>query len=41
MIPVIAMLIAPGIIAFMLCRRFDRMLMVATIVSVFSCVLGT
>jgi len=38
---VIAMLIAPGIIAFMLCRRFDRMLMVATIVSVFSCVLGT
>lgn len=41
MITVIAMLIAPGIIAFMLCRRFDRMLMVATIVSVFSCVLGT
>lgn len=38
---VIAMLIAPGIIAFMLCRRFDRMLMVATVVSVFFCVLGT
>ena len=38
---VIAMLIAPGIIAFMLCRSFDRMLIVATLVSVFSCVLGT
>jgi len=38
---VIAMLIAPGIIAFMLCRSFDRMLIVATVVSVFSCVLGT
>lgn len=38
---VIAMLIAPGIIAFMLCRSFDRMLIVATLVSVLSCVLGT
>ncbi|MFZ4832875.1 metal ABC transporter permease [Rouxiella sp. Mn2063] len=38
---VIAMLIAPGIIAFMLCRSFDRMLLVATIASVFSCVVGT
>ncbi|AJW28956.1 iron ABC transporter permease [Chania multitudinisentens RB-25] len=38
---VIAMLIAPGIIAFMLCRSFDRMLVVAIVVSVFSCVLGT
>lgn len=38
---VIAMLIAPGIIAFMLCRSFDRMLIVATLVSLFSCVLGT
>ncbi|NIH16321.1 metal ABC transporter permease [Serratia symbiotica] len=38
---VIAMLIAPGIIAFMLCRIFDSMLIVATLVSVFSCVLGT
>lgn len=38
---VIAMLIAPGIIAFTLCRSFNRMLIVATIASVFSCVLGT
>jgi manganese/iron transport system permease protein len=38
---VIAMLIAPGIITFMLCRSFDRMLIGATLVSVFSCVLGT
>ncbi|WP_411569401.1 metal ABC transporter permease [Serratia sp. UGAL515B_01] len=38
---VIAMLIAPGIIAFMLCRTFERMLIVATLVSVFSSVLGT
>ncbi|ATM86081.1 iron/manganese ABC transporter permease subunit YfeD [Yersinia massiliensis] len=38
---VIAMLIAPGIIAFMICRSFDRMLIVATLVSVVSCVLGT
>lgn len=38
---VIALLIAPGIIAFMLCRRFGAMLAVATLVSVFSCILGT
>lgn len=38
---VIAMLIAPGIIAFTLCRSFNRMLIVAAIASVFSCVLGT
>lgn len=38
---VIAMLIAPGIIAFTLCRSFNRMLIVATVASVFSCVLGT
>ncbi|RAX04217.1 MULTISPECIES: metal ABC transporter permease [unclassified Photorhabdus] len=41
MILVIAMLISPGIIAFMLCRSFDRMLIVAIIASVSSCVLGT
>ncbi|EKN6259583.1 iron/manganese ABC transporter permease subunit YfeD [Yersinia enterocolitica] len=38
---VIAMLIAPGIIAFMVCRSFDQMLVVATVVSVVACVLGT
>lgn len=38
---VIAMLIAPGIIAFMICKRFDRMLLVATVVSVVSCIAGT
>lgn len=38
---VIAMLIAPGIIASLLCRSFDRMLVVATVVSVISCILGT
>ncbi|CDG97997.1 Chelated iron transport system membrane protein yfeD [Xenorhabdus bovienii str. puntauvense] len=38
---VIAMLISPGIIAFMLCRSFDRMLIVAMIASVSSSVLGT
>lgn len=38
---VIAMLIAPGIIAFMLCKSFDRMLVVATLVSVVSCIAGT
>jgi manganese/iron transport system permease protein len=38
---VIAMLIAPGIIAFMVCRNFDQMLVVATLVSVVACVLGT
>lgn len=38
---VIAMLIAPGAIGFLLTRSFDRMLMVAIAVSVFSCVAGT
>lgn len=38
---VIAMLIAPGITAFLLCKRFDMMLIIAIIVSVFSCVSGT
>ncbi|OTA15807.1 SitD protein [Xenorhabdus vietnamensis] len=38
---VIAMLISPGIIAFMLCRSFDRMLIVAMIASVSSSILGT
>ncbi|ARA76579.1 iron ABC transporter permease [Pectobacterium brasiliense] len=38
---VIAMLIAPGIIAFMVCKRFERMVLVATLVSVISCIVGT
>jgi manganese/iron transport system permease protein len=38
---VVAMLIAPGIIAFMVCRSFDRMLIIATLVSVAACVSGT
>ncbi|WP_409160716.1 metal ABC transporter permease [Pectobacterium sp. B2J-2] len=38
---VIAMLIAPGIIAFMVCKRFERMVLVATVVSVISCIAGT
>ncbi|WP_113631937.1 metal ABC transporter permease [Pectobacterium peruviense] len=38
---VIAMLIAPGIIAFMVCKRFERMVLVATLVSVVSCIAGT
>lgn len=38
---VIAMLIAPGIVAFMVCKHFGAMLIVATLVSVFSCVAGT
>ncbi|WP_338882539.1 metal ABC transporter permease [Xenorhabdus sp. TH1] len=38
---VIAMLISPGIIAFILCRSFDRMLIVAMVVSISSSVLGT
>ncbi len=37
----IAMLIAPGITAALLCRRFDQMLLVAVLVSVFSCIAGT
>lgn len=38
---VIAMLISPGITASLLARRFDRMLLAAVLVSVFSCVSGT
>lgn len=38
---VIAMLIAPGAIGFMVTRSFDRMLMVAVSASVFSCLGGT
>ncbi len=38
---VIAMLIAPGAIGFLLTRSFDRMLWIAGSVSVFSCVAGT
>ncbi len=38
---VIAMLIAPGAIGFMLTRSFDRMLVIAISVSVFSCTAGT
>lgn len=41
MILVIAMLIAPGIIAFSLTKRFERMLVIAVLVSAFSTVLGT
>ncbi|WP_413739068.1 metal ABC transporter permease [Sodalis sp. RH21] len=38
---VIAMLIAPGITAAQLCRRFDAMLLAAVLVSVSSCITGT
>jgi len=38
---VIAMLIAPGAIGFIMVRSFDRMLMIALSVSVFSCIVGT
>lgn len=38
---VIAMLIAPGITAFSLCKRFEWMLVIAILVSVFSTVIGT
>lgn len=38
---VIAMLIAPGAIGFILARSFDRILMIALSVSIFSCILGT
>ncbi|WP_392553060.1 metal ABC transporter permease [Orbus wheelerorum] len=38
---VIAMLIAPGIIAFLLSKRFERMLIIAIIVSIISCISGT
>ncbi|WP_227507065.1 metal ABC transporter permease [Moraxella canis] len=37
---VIAMLISPGMTAFILCKRFDRMLMVAMISSCFTSVFG-
>lgn len=38
---VIAMLIAPGAIGFLLCKSFDRMMMTALTVSVLSCLIGT
>ncbi|WP_413742376.1 metal ABC transporter permease [Sodalis sp. RH15] len=38
---VIAMLIAPGMTALLLCRHFDRLLLTATAVSVLSCFAGT
>jgi len=38
---VIAMLIAPGAIGFMLTRSFDRMMLIAFCASVFSCIAGT
>ncbi|EMI7476629.1 metal ABC transporter permease [Morganella morganii] len=38
---VIAMLISPGIIAFLLCRSFGKMIMVAILVSVSSSYIGT
>lgn len=38
---VIAMLIAPGITAFLLTKRFEKMLVIAVIVSIFSTVTGT
>ena len=38
---VIAMLITPGITAFMLCRRFNTMLMCAVLTSLFSSLFGT
>lgn len=38
---VMAMLIAPGAIAFLLTKSFDKMLLIAVIVSVLSCLAGT
>ncbi|HEX2753532.1 MAG TPA: metal ABC transporter permease [Alphaproteobacteria bacterium] len=38
---VVAMLIAPGAIAFLLTKSFDKMLLIAMTVSVLSCVTGT
>lgn len=38
---VIAMLIAPGITAFLISKRFERMLVIAVLISVFSTVIGT
>lgn len=38
---VISMLVTPGSIGYLLCDRFDRMLIVSVMSSVFSCVMGT
>ncbi|WP_413558230.1 metal ABC transporter permease [Bdellovibrio sp. HCB209] len=38
---VVAMLIAPGASAFLVCGTLDRMLIVAVLISVTSCILGT
>lgn len=38
---VVAMLVTPGAIAYLLTDRFDRMLWISTGTSVFSCVMGT
>ena len=38
---VISLLVTPGSIAYLLTDRFDRMLIISTIASVFSCVFGT
>ncbi|MGB3298539.1 MAG: metal ABC transporter permease [Phormidesmis sp.] len=38
---VVAMLVTPGAIAYLLTDRFDRMLMISVAASVISCVLGT
>lgn len=38
---IIAMLIAPGAIAFLLTRRFEHMMLIAVGVSLFSCLTGT
>ena len=38
---VIAMLITPGSIAYLLSDRFDRMLIISTASSVFACIMGT
>lgn len=38
---VIAMLIAPGITAFLISKRFERILVIAVLISVFSTVMGT
>jgi len=38
---VIAMLITPGCVAYLLTRRFDKMLLIAAVSSVFSCLVGT
>ncbi|MES2729765.1 MAG: metal ABC transporter permease [Pseudomonadota bacterium] len=38
---VVAMLIAPGAIAFLLSRSFDRMMVISVSISVTSCIIGT